>query len=64
MKTTALTLSLGMLLFLGCADKTVSSAEKSAKSPFFMTKPQPTEPVTLVFDKKYDGKKPEKLSSE
>ncbi|NUN06227.1 MAG: protein tyrosine phosphatase [Bdellovibrio sp.] len=45
----------------GCAEKGISGGS-SALSPgisssFFMTKPQPTEPVVLVFDKKYAGPK-------
>lgn len=50
-------------LFTGCAEKTVSKdatslSDKVANTQFFMTRPQPTQPVELVFDKKYQGKKP------
>ncbi|MEK2644765.1 phosphatase domain-containing putative toxin [Bdellovibrio sp. BCCA] len=60
MKKTALIISLAVLA--GCAEKVVTDhsdkpAPIAAKSSFFMTKPQPTEPVELVFDTKYAGKK-------
>ncbi|WP_295904907.1 fused DSP-PTPase phosphatase/NAD kinase-like protein [uncultured Bdellovibrio sp.] len=60
MKKTALIISLAVLA--GCAEKVVTDhSDKpvpvAAKSSFFMTKPQPTEPVELVFDTKYAGKK-------
>ncbi|KYG70149.1 protein tyrosine phosphatase [Bdellovibrio bacteriovorus] len=60
MKLTSLMLAL--FLLTSCAEKSVQSGgfdseiKESPKSSFFMTKPQPTEPVELVFDKKYAGK--------
>ncbi|KHD89369.1 MAG: protein tyrosine phosphatase [Bdellovibrio sp. ArHS] len=59
MKITSLMLSL--LLLSSCAEKSLQSGggdseiTPAPKSSFFMTKPQPTEPVELVFDKKYAG---------
>lgn len=51
------------LVLAACAEKGVNSdsksvSEKIAGTQFFMTRPKPTEPVELVFDKKYIGKKP------
>jgi protein-tyrosine phosphatase len=52
-----------LVLMAACAEKTIpaentSIAEKVANTQFFMTRPKATEPVELVFDKKYLGKKP------
>jgi protein-tyrosine phosphatase len=53
-----------LVLLSACAEKKVapsdskSVAESVSGMQFFMTRPQPTEPVEMVFDKKYDGKKP------
>lgn len=54
-----------VLIFLlaACAEKRVPSethslADKVANTSFFMTRPQATEPVELVIDKKYIGRKP------
>ncbi|UXR65071.1 protein tyrosine phosphatase [Bdellovibrio bacteriovorus] len=57
MKKTAL---LPIVLLLGaCAEKTVTTiSEQPAKVPFFMTRPQPTSPVELVFDHDRDGRHP------
>lgn len=58
MKKTSLIISL--VILAGCAEKVLTEGNKEttenvAKPSFFMTKPQPTEPVELVFDKKYAG---------
>lgn len=52
---------MALILTAGCAEKRVTPGEEArlGKLSFFMTKPQPTEPVELVFDKKYSGAKPE-----
>lgn len=52
-----------ILLLSACAEKNVNSdnqtmVDQVTNTPFFMTRPKPTEPVELVFDKKYIGKKP------
>lgn len=54
---------LPLLVLAACAEKNVASdgqtvADKVANAQFFMTRPKPTEPVVLVFDTKYNGKKP------
>ncbi|KYG61643.1 protein tyrosine phosphatase [Bdellovibrio bacteriovorus] len=56
---------LPILVLAACAEKNVASetegrsvSENVANSQFFMTRPKPTEPVELVFDTKYNGKKP------
>lgn len=58
-------LILPLLLPLACAEKNISTrpvstslGDKARNASFFMTRPQPTEPVELVFDKKYLGRKP------
>ncbi|XGC81797.1 protein tyrosine phosphatase [Bdellovibrio bacteriovorus] len=60
MKKTALLLPL--LVIVGCTGKPISPYKEEKKvspsSSFFMTKPQPTSPVELVFDEKYAGPKP------
>lgn len=46
---------------VGCSGKPIAPYKEdkpSASSSFFMTKPQPTSPVELVFDTKYDSPKP------
>ncbi|WP_374029899.1 tyrosine-protein phosphatase [Bdellovibrio bacteriovorus] len=53
-----------ILLFVtACAEKKIAQehsgpSESSPKSSFFMTRPQPTEPVELVFEKERAGAKP------
>lgn len=60
MKTTLSILSL--LIFVGCAEKVVSTQGDKAlppRSSYFMTKPQPTEPVELVFENNRNEKVPD-----
>lgn len=48
-----------LTVLVGCAEKGISEKGGSTGTPLFMTRPQPMEPVELVFDKKYAGRKPE-----
>lgn len=52
-----------ILLAAACAEKNISSessalGDKARNTSFFMTRPQAKEPVELVVDKKYVGRKP------
>lgn len=56
MKKVLVFCTLGILA--SCAQKPLAPETASTKPAFFMTKPQPTSPVTLVFDESSLGPKP------
>ncbi|HWU45063.1 MAG TPA: hypothetical protein VN132_16535, partial [Bdellovibrio sp.] len=50
------------MALVACAEKNIQSSNNSAptvgKIPFFMSKPQPTNPVQVQFENKYEARKP------